>query len=125
MYKYTPGTPFIRTTNDVANETDEVDECGIQAVLYTVTEETETLDGTNIDSENEDRIVARARLDDGSAKSDWTAFNLEFKWKDGATYDATKTYKLAIVCSSSKDGANFNGAANSTLIVDELEIIGE
>ena len=125
MYKYTPGTPFIRTTNDVANETDEVDECGIQAVLYTVTEETETLDGTNIDSENEDRIVARARLDDGSAKSDWTACNLEFKWKDGATYDATKTYKLAIVCSSSKDGANFNGAANSTLIVDELEIIGE
>ena len=41
------------------------------------------------------------------------------------TYDATKTYKLAIVCSSSKDGANFNGAANSTLIVDELEVIGE
>ena len=53
----------------------------------------------------------------------WT--QVEFKWKEGAAYDATKTYKLAIVCSSSKDGANFNGAANSTLIVDELEVIGE
>ena len=44
---------------------------------------------------------------------------------DDATYDAEKTYKLAIICSSSKDGANFNGAANSTLIVDNLEVIGE
>ena len=124
MYKYTPGTPFIKTVDGVATETDDIDECGIQAVLYTVTEETETLDGTNIDSEDE-RIVARARLEDGTAKADWTNFKLEFTWKDGATYDATKTYKLAIVCSSSKEGANFNGAANSTLIVDELEIIGE
>ncbi len=124
VYKYTPGTPFIRTANGVATETEEIDECAIQAVLYTVTAETETLDGTNIDSDDE-RIVARAQLEDGTAKDDWTAFNLEFKWKEGATYDAEKMYKLAIVCSSSKDGANFNGAANSTLIVDELEIIGE
>lgn len=131
FYKYTSGHPFIETQKNDNGfpqyeflETDAVDECGIQAVLYKVDSETETLDGTNIDSEDE-RIVARARLEDGTAKADWTAFNLEFKWKDGVTYDATKTYKLAIVCSSSKDGANFNGAANSTLIVDELEIIGE
>lgn len=50
---------------------------------------------------------------------------LNLNGKKAAAYDATKTYKLAIVCSSSKDGANFNGAANSTLIVDELEVIGE
>lgn len=125
MYKYTPGTPFIRTVDGTATTTEEIDECAIQAVLYTVTSpDTETLDGTNIDSDDE-RIVARAQLEDGTAKPDWTAFNLEFKWKEGAAYDATKTYKLAIVCSSSKDGANFNGAANSTLIVDELEVIGE
>lgn len=32
---------------------------------------------------------------------------------------------MAIVCSSSKDGDKFKGAVNSTLIVDELEIVGE
>ena len=130
VYKFTPGHPFIETHKKSGFpqyefiETDAIDECAIQAVLYTITSEDETLDGTNIDSDDE-RIVARARLEDGTAKDDWTPFNLEFKWKEGAAYDATKTYKLAIVCSSSKDGANFNGAANSTLIVDELEVIGE
>ena len=34
-------------------------------------------------------------MEDGTAKDDWTPFNLEFKWKEGAAYDATKTYKLA------------------------------
>lgn len=124
VYKYTPGTPFIRTVDGVATETDEVDECAVQAVLYTITSEDETLDGSNIDSDDE-RIVARARLEDGTAKSDWTEFDLNFTWKNGVTYDAEKTYKLAVICSSSKDGANFNGAANSTLIVDNLEVIGE
>lgn len=129
VYKFIPGHPFIETHEKGFSqyefiETDAIDECAIQAVLYTITSEDETLDGTNIDSDDE-RIVARARLEDGTAKDDWTPFNLEFKWKEGAAYDATKTYKLAIVCSSSKDGANFNGAANSTLIVDELEVIGE
>lgn len=36
-----------------------------------------------------------------------------------------KSIKLAIVCSSSKEGDKFRGAANSTLIVDELEVVGE
>lgn len=129
VYKYTPGSPFIETHKEEGYkykfiETDAIDKCAIQAVLYTITSVDETLDGTNIDSEDA-RIVARAQLADGSAKADWTTFNLEFKWKEGVTYDAEKTYKLAIVCSSSKDGANFNGAANSTLIVDELEVVGE
>ena len=101
-----------------------MDECAIQAVLYTISSEDETLDGSNIDSDDE-RIVARAKLEDGTAKAEWTSFELEFTWKDGVTYDETKTYKLAIVCSSSKDGAIFKGAANSTLIIDNLEIIGE
>lgn len=37
----------------------------------------------------------------------------------------SKKYKMAIVCSSSKAGDSFKGAVNSTLFVDELEIIGE
>ena len=41
------------------------------------------------------------------------------------TYEAGKEYKLAIVCSSSKEGDSFKGAGGSTLWIDELEIIGE
>ena len=89
VYTYAPGTPFIKTVNGEATTTEDIDECAIQAVLYTITSEDETLDGTNIDSDDE-RIVARARLEDGTAKDDWTPFNLEFKWKEGAAYDATK-----------------------------------
>lgn len=124
MYKYTPGTPFIRTVDGARTETDEVDECAIQAVFYTVSSSDEYLDGTNIDTDDS-RIVARAQLADGTAKEDWTPFELEFEWVDGAVYDETKTYKLAIVCSASKEGAAFSGAVNSTLWVDEIEILSE
>ena len=44
---------------------------------------------------------------------------------EGKSYDSEKQYKLAIVCSSSKDGDKFQGASGSTLIVDDLEVIGE
>ena len=124
VYKYTPGSPYILKEGDNITTTEDLDECAIQAVLYTISSENETLDGSNIDSDDE-RIVARAKLEDGTAKAEWTSFELEFTWKDGVTYDETKTYKLAIVCSASKDGATFKGAANSTLWVDNLEVIGE
>ena len=129
-YKYTPGTPFINgkgtgsmITGMNFEITDDIDECSIQAVLYEVSSGTETLDGTNIN--NSDKIVAVAALQDGSAKADWTTFEIPFTWEEGKTYDKTKMYKLAIVCSSSKAGDLFKGAANSTLWVDELEVIGE
>ncbi len=129
VYKYAPGSPFIKKVVNEEGygssiETDDADVCAIQAVLYTVTSEDETLDGTNIDSDDA-RIVARARLEDGNTSADWTPFELDFTWTEGVEYDETLTYKLAIVCSASKDGANFNGAVNSTLIVDNLEVIGE
>lgn len=52
-------------------------------------------------------------------------FELAFEYLPEKSYDSTKEYKLAIICSSSKEGDKFKGAANSTLIVDELEVIGE
>lgn len=48
-----------------------------------------------------------------------------FTYFEGKVYDSSKKYKMAIVCSSSKAGDSFKGAVNSTLFVDELEIIGE
>ena len=76
-------------------------------------------------------MVLAQVLIEWSVKKHWewyakqTAFDIPFTYFEGKSYDASKTYKLAIVCSSSKEGASFIGAANSTLWVDEFEIISE
>lgn len=132
-YKYTPGEIFINgedengkpVTTPAAVDTIEnrIDECSIQAVLYEAATSDFTLTGHDINT-SETR-VAVAALSDGSAKAEWTAFDLAFEWLDGKTYDPSKTYKLAIVCSSSKEGDHFRGAGGSTLMLDELEVTGE
>ena len=58
-----------------------------------------------------------------TAKVDYTYFEIPFEFlKD---YEEGAKYKLAIVCSSSKEGDLFKGAGGSTLILDELEVMGE
>lgn len=75
---------------------------------------------------NSEYRVAIAQIKDGSDTEDkWVEFNETFTYFAGKVYDSSKKYKMAIVCSSSKAGDSFKGAVNSTLFVDELEIIGE
>lgn len=124
-YKYAPGEKFI-DGSDVENifEVDgKTDECAIQAVLYKVDAEDEILDGHTIN--DSEKIVAVAALADGTAKSEYTKFDIPFTFVEGKTYDAAAKYKIAIVCSSSKEGDFFKGAGGSTLILDELEVLGE
>ncbi|WP_075557574.1 PCMD domain-containing protein [uncultured Parabacteroides sp.] len=122
-YKYTPGELYIDATdkNNIVEHPELTDECSIKGVLYEVSSESESLDGHTIGTS--DKIVAVAELEDRTAKAEYTPFSLEFKFQAGKTYDATKLYKLALICSSSKDGDKFMGAAGSTLIVDELEVV--
>ncbi|MCD8184540.1 MAG: PCMD domain-containing protein [Bacteroides sp.] len=131
-YKYKAGEKFVDGEGatkpaDVKVIEGKVDECSIMAVLY----ETELdANGKNIplnghDISDSPRRVAVAALADGTDKAEWTPFSLEFKYLDGKTYDASKEYQLAIVCSSSKEGAAFKGAGGSTLMLDEFEVIGE
>jgi len=68
-----------------------------------------------------DNIVAIASVD-GKAQAQYTDFNVSFKFLNNKTFDATKKYKLAIVCSSSKDGDKFSGAPGSVLLLDDLEV---
>lgn len=123
-YKYTPGEKFIDGT-DVENivTKDQTDECAIQAVLYEAETDDFTLTGHDIN--NSDKRVAVAALSDGTAKAAWTSFDIPFTWLEGKTYDPAKKYKLAIVCSSSKEGDLFKGAGGSTLLIDEFEVVGE
>lgn len=128
VYKYAPGDNYVDGSDkkNVLENLEIVDECSIMAVLYEATD----ADGNEIiltghDIANSDYRVATAALVDCTAKADWTSFELPFTNLEGKTYDSSKSYKLAIVCSSSKQGAAFKGAVNSTLIVDDFEVIGE
>ena len=68
-----------------------------------------------------DKIVAIASVD-GKEQTEYTNFDVKFTFKEGKSFDTTKKYKLAIVCSSSKDGDKFSGAPGSVLYVDDLEV---
>lgn len=124
-YKYSPGETFLDGTDkkNIITISDRIDECAIQAVLYQVEDDDEVLTGHDIN--NSEKRVAVAVLEDGSAKENYTEFDIPFSYLDGKTYEEGAKYKLAIVCSSSKEGDLFKGAPNSTLILDELEVIGE
>lgn len=125
-YKYTPGESFREGAKDGSIDKiieDRVDECSIVAVLYQIENDDEYLDGTNINESS--KRVAIAQLEDGTAKSEFTPFDLKFTFFPDKAYDPTAKYKLAIICSASKEGDQFKGAPGSTLILDELEIIGE
>ena len=130
-YKYTPGAKFIDGTGatkpaEVVERPEITDECAIQAVLYEAKDAAgKDVTLTGVDINTSEYRVAEARLKDGTDKDEWTTFELAFEYLPEKSYDSTKEYKLAIICSSSKEGDKFKGAANSTLIVDELEVIGE
>lgn len=124
-YKYTPGEKFLDGTDGknpivVPNKKDE---CSITAVLYKIENDDDVLTGEDIN--NAPNRIAVATLKDGTEKKDYTYFDLEFEFLPGKTYELGAKYKLAIVCSSSKEGDFFKGAGDSTLFLDELEIIGE
>lgn len=129
FYKYTPGEVFYRcespATCDVTKEDpNTTDQCAINAILYEVNsfeDDTEYLTGMNV--KTSDKIVAVASLADGTAKADWTSFEIPFTYIKN--YDPAKKYRFAVMCSSSSDGDNFNGAPGSTLIVDDIEVIVE
>lgn len=71
------------------------------------------------------RNVAIARVSSSQRieTTTWRELQFDFEMISGKTYDPEKEYVLAIVMSSSIDGARFTGAIGSTLIVDEIELI--
>lgn len=70
------------------------------------------------------RIVSVARISDEYRikTEEWTSFEMDFEYVNGKTFDPNKEYMFTIVFSSSKEGAIFNGAVDSTLKIDEVKI---
>lgn len=125
-YKYTAGKVYYYCAqptdkaNEVVPDKDKKDLPALNAVLYEVNSYAfDFLDGTNLLTS--DKIVAIASVD-GKEQSSYADFDVKFSFKSGKTFDSTKKYKLAIVCSSSKDGDKFSGAPGSVLFVDNVEV---
>jgi len=113
-YKYAPGATYQdKAGNPVPGVTDS---CAIYAVLYTGRTR---LDATNIHTS--ERIVATAKLPDGSGRGNWTHFDIPFTYIPGRSVE--REMMMAIVASSSKDGDQYRGAIGSRLVIDSLAII--
>ena len=122
-YKYKAGDQYSSGGKIVEGK---IDNCDIYGVLYETTESLSFLDGSN--SLSSPNIIALARTQNGflPEADTWTPFSLDFITKSGKSIDKDKLnkgiYKLAIVFSSSVDGAKFSGAVGSTLYVDEVTL---
>lgn len=122
-YKYTPGEVV---TDNHQNVLDGVrDSADIYAVVYEIDPDNfVALNGDN--AQTSDRIIAIARLDDYGTPSEWTHFSIPFRPMNGKVFSQSRCdaggYALAIVATSSNQGAHFTGAVGSQLCIDELRV---
>lgn len=127
-YKYAPGPTFT----DMNQKTVEgrVDEADIYAVFYRNRDAEGNpyyLYGDDVDSEDKlkanPQVYKIARVASLPPTDQWTRFEMFFEGRD-ADDELVKNlgFNLALVFSSSKRGAYFEGAVGSTLYVDEVEV---
>ena len=125
-YKYTPGEKFQNKDESIVEG--KVDEASVYAILYR-NHDAEgnpvVLNGDNVQSSPQ--IVAKAIATDIVPTDTWTQFTVDFSYIGEFDLDLLENrgYSLAIVFSSSADGAFFQGAIGSTLCIDNVQIICE
>lgn len=120
-YKYTCGAEFTdASSNIIPGRQDEAD---IYAVLYHNKDEngkSVMLNGGNVLTSP--YIVRKARVESLPETDEWTLFDMVFEGDEEIDQELLKNqgYNLALVFSSSKDGASFEGAIGSTLYIDDV-----
>lgn len=122
-YKYTPGEEVTGADNKPIPG--KIDAGDIYAILYRNTDsegKAFTLDGENV--KTSDQIVATAIIDEVKPTTEWTPFDINFTYKEQLDEQILRNYgySLAIVFSSSINGAYFEGAVGSTLCIDEVKV---
>ena len=115
--KYTPGEDFY---DENGNIIDQQDLGTVNAVLYEVSSEDETLNGENIYTS--EAICATGSFETAGA-ADFTEFTIDLEYSKD--YDPSKTYKLAVIFAASKEGNAYRAASGSIMIVDNVSIICE
>jgi len=125
-YKYKPGSPFKDAqNNDVAGRIDKGD---VYAVFYRNEDE----NGKDVILYGDDvltnrHILAIARIENMQPASEWTPFEIPFVYTKDVDLDLLEGngYNLTVCFSSSVDGAKFEGALGSTLLIDKVRIYCE
>ena len=128
-FRYKAGPEYFEGKNKV----DKKDKFNIYAIFYESTQDTPMLDGYIQENNYEHpNMVALAIVDNQheTKGEEWETFDIDFDYERyGKTIDYKKLkegkYHLGIVFAASIDGAKFNGAPGSTLMIDEMEIIYE
>jgi hypothetical protein len=127
-YKYQPGPEFTNVAMEVIP--DRIDEASIYAVFYNNIDPNGNQyflygeDLADLDKIIENPQVYKvARVPSLPPTDQWTRFEMFFEGRDVPDeMVANKKCNLAIVFSSSKSGAQFEGAIGSTLYIDEVEV---
>ena len=130
-YKYQPGPEF--TNQKMETVPGRTDEASIYAVFYRNKDDNGQpyfLYGDDVDSDAmlraNPQVYKTARVGSLPPTDQWTRFEMFFEGRDADTRLLKENgFNLALVFSSSKDGARFEGAVGSTLYIDEVEIVSE
>ena len=125
-YKYKPGEKFQNKDESIVEG--KVDEASVYAILYRNHDEDGNpvvLNGDNV--QTSPLIVAKAIAANIVPTDKWTQFTVDFSYLKDFDLDLLENrgYNLAVVFSSSADGAFFQGAIGSTLCIDNVKIICE
>lgn len=115
--KYTPGEDFY---DENGNIIDQQDLGTVNAVLYEVSDESETLNGSDIYTS--ESICATGSFETAGLE-DFTQFSFDLEYIK--EYDPAKTYKLAVIFAASKEGNQYRAASGSIMVVDNVTIICE
>lgn len=125
-FRYTNGKIDYRggNTPEGVAEIGTDDLCSIYMALAKAPHQLDnTKTSTFFDFENDDNIIAYGQLPDAEAVStnnEWKEFTVTMTYKD---LTPQTQYYLIIVCSSSKYGDYFTGSTDSTMYIDDLELI--
>lgn len=122
-YKYKAGEKFQNKAGNIIEG--EVDEGHIYSVLYRNHDaqgNAVVLQGDNVLTSPQ--IVAIADAGKISDISEWTGFDVEYVYYEDVDEELLKNqgYNMAVVFSSSKRGALFEGAIGSTLYIDKVRV---
>jgi len=123
VYKYTAGKKVTdENFNEVPGAKDSFD---IYAIIFETQKKDNYLSGDHNFTDSRNIAIARISAQDRLETTAWTTFNISFELVPGKKFEANKEYMLALVMTSSIDGAIFQGAIGSTLLVDEIELVYE
>lgn len=120
-YKYSPSSEVYSADSLCVDTVALNDTCAISAILYEVNTMDENLDSVNY--MNDPRVIAIAEMGDqaGVNQPEFGEFSVDFRYIKN--YVKGQSYKLAIICSSSKGGKIKRGAPGSMLTVGGFEVM--